>query len=259
MCTKPNIYIINTIDTSLFINAIKNHAMPSIPDDINAGLNRAAWDGDYTTVVALLKRGASPRWHNTFGNCAINLAAAQGHIDILQHFISRGVRIKVKDKDGWTPLIWASVKGHLPVVSLLLSHDGANVHDVDNGIGWTAVMFASSRGHDAIVEALLNNGANLTGKTSLGWSPIVLASRDGKLNVIDLLLLRGANFRDKNIDGKTCAQFAIEGGHIDIYERLRRWTCFMAIICLEELVVFYALDCFFIVDLSGFIDGSFLC
>ena len=56
----------------------------------------------------------------------------------------------VQDKDGWTPLYLASIRGALAVVRLLLEH-GADVKVKDKN-GETALQEAAARGRNKVVE-----------------------------------------------------------------------------------------------------------
>jgi ankyrin repeat protein len=57
-----------------------------------------------------------------------------------------------------TPLLWASLKGHLLVVWLLLN-EGYSPNDVDNS-GNNAVHLAASNGHIKVLKVLLDDGGN---------------------------------------------------------------------------------------------------
>ena len=81
--------------------------------------------------------------------------------------------INAKDRDGWTALIWASCKGDLEIVKLLVE-SGADIDAKDND-GWTALMRASWRGYLEIVQYLVEIGADINiknkdGKTALDLS-----------------------------------------------------------------------------------------
>ncbi len=60
------------------------------------------------------------------------------------------------DAEKQTPLHWASGKGHVEVVKLLLEK-GADLIAA-NSSGWTPLHWASENGHVEVVKLLLENG-----------------------------------------------------------------------------------------------------
>ena len=51
----------------------------------------------------------------------INLAAAEGHPDVVKILIEHGADIKAASKSGWTALVFASVKNDAKSVQMLLA------------------------------------------------------------------------------------------------------------------------------------------
>jgi len=121
-------------------------------------LLNAARDGDYVQVLALLQAGAD---------------------------VNARSRI-----NGYTPLIWASSRGHTETVHVLLE-EGAEV-DARLGDGQTALMRASENGHVEIVEALLAAGADVNASTDNGITALRLAELRHHEEIVELLRKAGA-------------------------------------------------------------------
>merc|ERR1712070_877439 len=66
--------------------------------------------------------------------------------------LTKGANKTAADKFDKTPLIWASFKGHVDVVKVLLKHE-VDLNQLDN-MNRTALQFAKSEGHDEIVKLL---------------------------------------------------------------------------------------------------------
>ena len=49
-----------------------------------------------------------------------------GHVQVVQYFIEKGVNIEAKDKYQWTPLHFACQNGNLPIVQKIFEK-GANI------------------------------------------------------------------------------------------------------------------------------------
>jgi Ankyrin repeats (many copies) len=68
--------------------------------------------------------------------------------------------VNAQDLYGWTPLLLASIHGHVQTVRFLLNK-GADVNH-ENSFGNTAVMCAGKRGHFSVVRLLLFHGAKVS-------------------------------------------------------------------------------------------------
>jgi ankyrin repeat protein len=82
-------------------------------------------------------------------------------------------------RDGWTPLMAASVNGVADIARALLAA-GADVNAADIS-GWTALMWASYFGHVEIVRDLLAAGADKHAVSNDGDTTHTLAGRRGTL------------------------------------------------------------------------------
>jgi ankyrin repeat protein len=83
--------------------------------------------------------------------------------------LDKGADIEAKDKDGWTPLLYAAVTMHEAIVRMLLDK-GADV-EAKNEDGRTPLLYAAERGHEAVVRMLLDKGADIKAKDKDGWTP----------------------------------------------------------------------------------------
>ena len=99
--------------------------------------------------------------------------------------------VNCQDKKKITPLIYASGKGNVEIVEILIKN-GANV----NHLGWrghTALENASSQGHDRIVKTLIENGAEVNYVAENGATPLMVAAGKGHETVVRTLIENGAN------------------------------------------------------------------
>jgi len=87
-------------------------------------------------------------------------AASHGNIKTVKELVEKGydVNFACKNCKGWTPVMIAAANGHVDVVEYLLQN-GANPN-VQNDLGRTAIAFAVSYKFKDIVDVLLNYGAN---------------------------------------------------------------------------------------------------
>lgn len=94
--------------------------------------------------------------------------------EVLRH-MKRGASLRARDRHGWSPVHWASARGHAEVLTLLLNEGRGGVKKCLNGrdglAGFTPLHVACVRGHAACVRVLLDHGAKKL-KNDLGELPI---------------------------------------------------------------------------------------
>jgi len=126
----------------------------------------------------------------------LHYAAINGHLGCVSYLISQGATIDSPDTDTeTTPLHLACGNGHLPIASLLLEH-GANP-TIEDHFHATPLSLASEAGHEEVVQHLLQYHdvmATIDRKAgSSMMTPLALASHYGKEGVVRELLKRGAD------------------------------------------------------------------
>lgn len=142
--------------------------------------------------------------------------------------LDRGANIEARNALGATPLITASERGNLALVTLLLKQ-GAEIEARDKD-GNTALHEASFNSHVHCVEVLLAAGAPTTIRNGLGFTPLHQAvrrfwetageSRVDRLarqsEAIDRLLRSGADPEIQDSGGRTAVVLAIESNNASL-------------------------------------------
>ena len=129
---------------------------------------------------------------------SINFAARAGHIEAVKQHLAAGV--DVKDNSGWIPLFSAAIEGHKEVAELLIEK-GVDVNAKDSH-SMTTLHHAANAGHKEIVELLIAKGADVSAKDKFGCTPLDLAEegrehdspkiKPSKKGTADLLRKHGA-------------------------------------------------------------------
>lgn len=88
----------------------------------------ACYKGHYRIAEYLLKLNADVNRRSVKGNTALHDCAESGSLDILRLLLAKGATMDV-DHYGMTPLLAASVTGHLPIVEHLISLDTVSRED----------------------------------------------------------------------------------------------------------------------------------
>jgi ankyrin repeat protein len=234
------------------------------PSQRQDALMWAASERHPDVVRLLIEAGANTTAHTTKGFTALHVAAREGDIDSVRHLLASGVNINVRsipDKkaptgrgpayqatlsEGSTPLLVATVRGHVPL-ALFLLEQGADPNVPDAGFTplhwasgtWEGGISNSVYGFSdamsgipnrqqkiALVKALLAHGANPNGRMTRrppgfsglgggyedasGATPFLLASAADDLEMMRLLLAGGADPKLVT-DSKATAVMAASG------------------------------------------------
>jgi ankyrin repeat protein len=128
----------------------------------------AAHIGNAKLMNLLLKAKADVNAACKEGNSALHLAARRGHLNESALLHSQGIDIEIKNMQGWTPLIWASIAGCTSVACTLL--DLAADPSIADAAGRTACMWAARHGHTDILRILLSKGTDLSLRDQEGYT-----------------------------------------------------------------------------------------
>lgn len=224
-------------------------------------LAQAALDGNAELVRRLLAAGADHTWAvgahlDAAGATALSLAATRGHTQVVRQLLAAGANVSVRMKpEDATPMMLAAEGGHLEALQELIAA-GSDV-DARSASRDTALMSSASTGHTATVKALLAAGADPRlfgdkGSTALyeatvnqhidvvkalldggadpnpppeqiyDVTPLSSAVMWGNTAIVEALLGAGADPARGTAKGHSALYWAVQGGHRDIYNLLRR-------------------------------------
>ncbi|CAD7700511.1 unnamed protein product [Ostreobium quekettii] len=140
--------------------------------------------------------------------------ARQGDADTSWDLLAEGCDPDLKDKDGWTPLLYASDRGQDRIVKLLLDR-GAKV-DLTDETSWTPLMAAVDNNNYAVMQTLINSGADVQRVNRVCRSALHLACATGRTRNAALLVDAGADVNKLDKHHWTPLHFAADKGSADI-------------------------------------------
>ncbi len=121
-------------------------------------------------------------------------AVKNNNIEGVKKSLDNGEDINIRDKDGYTALILASINGYTKIAELLLENPEKtkiNVNIKDN-FKHTSLVWASCHYRIEIVKLLLENNEktniNVNIQTCMGYTALILASSYGHIEIVKLLL-----------------------------------------------------------------------
>jgi ankyrin repeat protein len=190
-------------------------ASPTLTDR----LHQAIREGDPEAVKSLLAEGADVNGFDTeLYETPLMAALRHRQLDILVLLLEAGADPMVEaegfENAGETAFVAAAREGSPWALRILLQAK-ARPSDRD------AALLAGCA-HPAVVRVALENGARPNAKGERGISPLACAAAAGALESVTLLLEAGADPHAKADDGSTALGRALEGGHEEVAEALKR-------------------------------------
>ena len=222
---------INSIEESLYLFSAQKGDCEQLQQYIDQGgdihvkdafgwsaLQFSAMNGHFDAVDLLLRSGAEFSEIKHLKLTELMVAAAIGDTDLVEHLCEKTNDINLTDWQGNTALIYASLKGHLNCVQVLIQH-GADL-DVQNEYHpsfchqQTALMLASSKGYLDVTQCLISNGASVNLRNAFGETAAIIASEKGHVECVRELLASGADGNMQDKWKRSALMAAVQNGHI---------------------------------------------
>lgn len=152
----------------------------------------AATVGDLALVRACLAAGAPPDGSADAFEVPLGLAAARGHVAVLEALLAAGPSVdRAEAMAGTTPLQVAAAYGQAGAARVLLAAGAAVEHSALGMrvgeewalVGETALMMAARAGHAEVVDVLLAGGADPSRLSAAGLSARDLALAAGQADI----------------------------------------------------------------------------
>jgi len=122
----------------------------------------------------------------------VHLAAATGHLLVLQWAMQCGADLALRDTHGQNAFFIAAANGHAKSVEMLAAETEVDVDAHDSSTGATALHHAAGNGDAPMVQLLLQLGANVNANSQLGPA-IQWASMSEHHSMVNLLISNGAS------------------------------------------------------------------
>lgn len=177
----------------------------------------AITNGDNAAVTAQLKAGVDPNTRNWLGFTPLMWAEVRGQEGAVNELIARGARIN-DDSPYGSALTFALVGRHEKLALDLLAR-GAKPHPSRTD-GATPLMYAAADGYPTVIKALLARHDAIDAKDTEGDTALNYSARYGKLDCVRTLLAAGANPNIADERGRTALMEAAANGRASIVAAL---------------------------------------
>ena len=189
-------------------------------------LLEAAREGRSKEANELLEYGVDPDIQLKHSQSALRLAAAAGHLEIVDMLLYHGADVNATSqamvKARGTALHAASELGHVEVVRKLLSYaaDANRKAQRGNHEHVTPFLLAVKQEHLEVVDLLLHARANIEEEDAFKRTPLLIAADSGNVNVVIMLLEMAGDLHKATFWGKTALHLAAENGHGNVMRML---------------------------------------
>ena len=146
---------------SLSSSVSPNSSTYSETNHIHTLLMCAAAHGSLDCLNHLISKGANVGLKNFAGYTALHWAAYTGRTDSAEILISKGADTESRTEDGKTPLHIAALRGHLNFIKFLLKISNPDQKVDINSVscnGWNALFFAVMSNQKAVAQFLIQSG-----------------------------------------------------------------------------------------------------
>lgn len=211
------------------------------------GWIRACSEGDAQVVRRFIDAGFDLETPNDAGDTGAHAAASAGREDVLKLLLDQGLAVdslgenqrtplmsavladqptmvrwlirqgadpKLRDADGFSPLMLAVREGRASSVEELAGHSRQELDD--------ALLLASLVGQAGVIDTLTSYGASVFARMNDGRTALMLAAENGHVDAAELLVELGASRFSTSNDGRTASDYASDAGHPDVQMVIER-------------------------------------
>eukprot|EP01089_Gocevia_fonbrunei_P019428 TRINITY_DN687_c0_g2_i1.p1 TRINITY_DN687_c0_g2~~TRINITY_DN687_c0_g2_i1.p1 ORF type:complete len:742 (-),score=175.96 TRINITY_DN687_c0_g2_i1:65-2290(-) len=166
-------------------------------------LHLAAKYGRYEMLKCLISKVQTLDFTDSWGQTPLHYTVLQKELECARLLLENGAKLP-KDNIGMTPSLSAASVGATKCIQLLMSY-GGSLSDKSRS-GKTAVHFASQKGHLDCLQMILNlNKKDLNEKDRTGFTPLMEAKAAGYTNCVELLKSYGAEDINPDPEDLKCA------------------------------------------------------
>ncbi|RXG69859.1 Ankyrin-3 [Armadillidium vulgare] len=183
--------------------------------DGSTALQYAVDNGDEEIVKVLLKNGANANLPQiTYNYTPLHCAAENRKTNIATLLLENGAHVNALTSNGLSPVHLAAANGHVQVIELLLKYKSTISSKI------SPLQLGVKNNHVEVVKFLIKNGSLINCKDSDGLSPLHISVQNCNVELINLMIENGANVNAKTQLSVTPLHLSLQNGFENGYEIL---------------------------------------
>lgn len=143
---------------------------------------------------------------NEDGNCALNIAAKEGYLEIVKILIEAGADKEIVDSEGNTPALLAIISNHKLILQYLMQHK-INIKHINNDKNSALILAILLKRRDMIV-IIVKAKVDLNYQDRFKRTALMYAADKKLLPVVKLLMDNNADLAIKDMNGHTAEYIA---------------------------------------------------
>lgn len=188
--------------------AAADFAIDSRDEQGDSALHAAASAGARNAADFLLNRGLAIDVTGSNKRTPLMAAVLGKQTAMVRWLLRQGADPRLKDKDGYAPLMLAVREGASGAVAELAPYHRDSLD--------SAILLAALVGQAEAIDTLTNYGASVYARMEDGRTPLMIAAENGHKGAVELLLDIGASRFSTNTEGRNAADLAHAAGHPEI-------------------------------------------
>ncbi|MDF7798942.1 ankyrin repeat domain-containing protein [Pontiellaceae bacterium B1224] len=185
----------------------------------NKSMLHAIAKGDPVDLKNHILLGADVNEKNKQGWTPMHFAVVRGKTGCVEVLVAKGAKLDERTGTLKTPLHLAADRGFLEIATLLVEN-GADLKAQDDE-GWTPLHYAAEKDKVDVAAYLIEQGTEVNAVSKRGGTPLIEAAASASPEMIKLLIKNGADGTIKATNGKTALDYAIELGNGPAEELLK--------------------------------------
>lgn len=170
----------------------------------------SAASGDLNLLRTMVDNFKDTEIRDADGNTPLIYATMAGNLESVISLISMGASVNSRNHNGISPLYAATKLGRIDLVMYLLQR--TEEPDITDKNDKTPLMLAAEMDLSRITTMLIKSGADIHKKMRNGDTPIHLAASANSVAAMAILLAKGADMEKRNFKGYTPLMIAAEEG-----------------------------------------------
>ncbi len=180
----------------------------------DSALHAAAAAGTENSADFLMDRGMSVDLRGALERTPLMTAVLADQADMVRWLLRQGADPRLKDKDGFSPLMLAVREWKSGPLAELAPYHRESLD--------SALLLAALVGQAEVIDTLTNYGASVYARMEDGRTPLMIAAENGHTESVKLLLDIGASRFSTDNQGRSATDLATTAGHPEIVALIAR-------------------------------------